>query len=258
MYSHEIDYKIIGEDIQIVEIELDPNETVIAEAGSMLFMEDGIQFETKMGDGSQPNQGFMGKLMQAGSRLITGESLFMTHFTNRAGIKRKLAFAAPYPGTVMPINLANIYGNSLIVQKDGFLCAAMGTKISIHFNQKLGAGFFGGEGFIMQKIQGDGMAFVHAGGVVIERQLNNETLRIDTGCVVAYEPQMHFDIQRSGGLKSMVFGGEGLFLATLSGTGRVWMQSMPISKLVQRLSIGGGQGSKESGSVLGQLGGLLD
>ncbi len=258
MYSHEIDYKIIGEDIQIVEIELDPNETVIAEAGSMLYMEDGIQFETKMGDGSQPNQGFMGKLMQAGSRLITGESLFMTHFTNRAGIKRKLAFAAPYPGTVMPINLANIYGNSLIVQKDGFLCAAMGTKISIHFNQKLGAGFFGGEGFIMQKIQGDGMAFVHAGGVVIERQLNNETLRIDTGCVVAYEPQMHFDIQRSGGLKSMVFGGEGLFLATLSGTGRVWMQSMPISKLVQRLSIGGGQGGKESGSVLGQLGGLLD
>ena len=258
MNSHEIDYKIIGEDIQIVEIELDPNETVIAEAGSMMYMEDGIQFETKMGDGSQPNQGLMGKLLQAGSRLITGESLFMTHFTNRAGIKRKLAFAAPYPGTVMPINLANIYGNSLIVQKDGFLCAAMGTKISIHFNQKLGAGFFGGEGFIMQKIQGDGMAFVHAGGVVIERQLNNETLRIDTGCVVAYEPQVNFDIQRSGGLKSMVFGGEGLFLATLSGTGRVWMQSMPISKLVQRLSVGGGMGGKEGGSVLGKIGGLLD
>lgn len=258
MNSHEIDYKIIGEDIQIVEIELDPNETVVAEAGSMMYMEDGVQFETKMGDGSQPNQGLMGKLLQAGSRLITGESLFMTHFTNRTGIKRKLAFAAPYPGTVMPINLGNIYGNSLIVQKDGFLCAAMGTKISIHFNQKLGAGFFGGEGFIMQKLQGDGMAFVHAGGVVIERQLNNETLRIDTGCVVAYEPQVNFDIQRSGGLKSMVFGGEGLFLATLSGTGRVWMQSMPISKLVQRLSAGGGQAGKESGSVLGKLGGLLD
>lgn len=258
MNSHEIDYKIIGEDIQIVEIELDPNETVVAEAGSMMYMEDGVQFETKMGDGSQPNQGLMGKLLQAGSRLITGESLFMTHFTNRTGIKRKLAFAAPYPGTVMPINLGNIYGNSLIVQKDGFLCAAMGTKISIHFNQKLGAGFFGGEGFIMQKLQGDGMAFVHAGGVVIERQLNNETLRIDTGCVVAYEPQVNFDIQRSGGLKSMVFGGEGLFLATLSGTGRVWMQSMPISKLVQRLSVGGGQAGKESGSVLGKLGGLLD
>lgn len=258
MYSHEIDYKIIGEDIQIVEIELDPNETVIAEAGSMLFMEDGIQFETKMGDGSQPNQGLMGKLLQAGSRLITGESLFMTHFTNRAGIKRKLAFAAPYPGTVMPINLGNIYGNTLIVQKDGFLCAAMGTRMSIHFNQRLGSGFFGGEGFIMQKIQGDGMAFVHAGGVVIERQLNNETLRIDTGCVVAYEPQVNFDIQRSGGLKSMVFGGEGLFLATLSGTGRVWMQSMPISKLVQRLSMNSGQAHKESGSVLGKLGGLLD
>ncbi len=258
MYSHEIDYKIIGEDIQIVEIELDPNETVIAEAGSMLFMEDGIQFETKMGDGSQPDQGLMGKLLQAGSRLITGESLFMTHFTNRASIKRKLAFAAPYPGTVMPINLGNIYGNTLIVQKDGFLCAAMGTRMSIHFNQRLGSGFFGGEGFIMQKIQGDGMAFVHAGGVVIERQLNNETLRIDTGCVVAYEPQVHFDIQRSGGLKSMIFGGEGLFLATLSGTGRVWMQSMPISKLVQRLSQSSGQATKESGSVLGKLGGLLD
>ncbi|WP_019990087.1 TIGR00266 family protein [Rudanella lutea] len=258
MYSHEIDYKIIGEDIQIVEIELDPNETVIAEAGSMLFMEDGIQFETKMGDGSQPTQGLMGKLLQAGSRLITGESLFMTHFTNRAGIKRKLAFAAPYPGTVMPINLANIYGNSLIVQKDGFLCAAMGTRMSIHFNQRLGSGFFGGEGFIMQKLQGDGMAFVHAGGVVIERQLNNETLRIDTGCVVAFEPQVHFDIQRSGGLKSMIFGGEGLFLATLSGTGRVWIQSMPISKLVQRLAPYSGQSHKESGSVLGNLGGLLD
>lgn len=258
MYSHEIDYKIIGEDIQIVEIELDPNETVIAEAGSMLFMEDGIQFETKMGDGSQPTQGLMGKLLQAGSRLITGESLFMTHFTNRAGVKRKLAFAAPYPGTVMPINLANIYGNSLIVQKDGFLCAAMGTRMSIHFNQRLGSGFFGGEGFIMQKLQGDGMAFVHAGGVVIERQLNNETLRIDTGCVVAYEPQLHFDVQRSGGLKSMIFGGEGLFLATMSGTGRVWIQSMPISKLVQRLAPYSAQGHKESGSVLGQLGGLLD
>ncbi|KAB7731464.1 TIGR00266 family protein [Rudanella paleaurantiibacter] len=258
MYSHEIDYKIIGEDIQIVEIELDPNETVIAEAGSMLFMEDGIQFETKMGDGSQPTQGLMGKLLQAGSRLITGESLFMTHFTNRAGIKRKLAFAAPYPGTVMPINLANIYGNSLIVQKDGFLCAAMGTRMSIHFNQRLGSGFFGGEGFIMQKLQGDGMAFVHAGGVVIERQLNNETLRVDTGCVVAFEPQVHFDIQRSGGLKSMIFGGEGLFLATLSGTGRVWIQSMPISKLVQRLAPYSGQSHKESGSVLGNLGGLLD
>jgi len=258
MYSHEIDYKIIGEDIQIVEIELDPNETVIAEAGSMLYMEDGIQFETKMGDGSQPDQGFMGKLFQAGSRLITGESLFMTHFTNRGSGKRKVTFAAPYPGTVMPLNLANVFGNTIIVQKDAFLCAALGTRLSIQLNQKLGAGFFGGEGFILQKVQGDGMAFIHAGGVVIERTLNNEQLRVDTGCVVGFEPSVSFDIQRSGGLKSMIFGGEGLFLATLRGSGKVWIQSMPISKLVQRLSPGGGQANKESGSVLGQLGGLLD
>ncbi|QHW00610.1 MULTISPECIES: TIGR00266 family protein [Spirosoma] len=258
MYSHEIDYKIIGEDIQIVEIELDPNETVIAEAGSMLFMEDGIEFETKMGDGSQPNQGFMGKLLQAGTRMITGESLFMTHFTNRGVGKRKAAFAAPYPGTVMPVNLANIFGNTLIVQKDAFLCAALGTKLSIQFNQRLGAGFFGGEGFILEKLQGDGMVFIHAGGVVIERTLNNETLRVDTGCVVGFEPSINFDIQRSGGLKSMIFGGEGLFLATLRGTGKVWIQSMPISKLVQRLAPNGGQAHKEGGSVLGQLGNLFE
>lgn len=258
MNSHEIDYKIIGEDIQIVEIELDPNETVIAEAGAMLFMEDGIQFEAKMGDGSQPNQGFMGKLLQAGSRLVTGESLFMTHFTNRGVGKRKVAFSAPYPGTVLPINLSAIYGNSLIVQRDAFLCAALGTKLSIHFNQRLGSGFFGGEGFILQKIQGDGLAFVHAGGVVIERTLNNEMLRVDTGCVVGFEPTLNFDIQRAGGLRSMVFGGEGLFMATLRGSGKVWIQSMPISKLVERLSASGGQARKEGGSVLGQLGGLLD
>ncbi|GAB3979057.1 TIGR00266 family protein [Spirosoma terrae] len=258
MYSHEIDYKIIGEDIQIVEIELDPNETVIAEAGSMLYMEDGITFETKMGDGSQPDQGFMGRLFQAGSRVLTGESLFMTHFTNRGVGKRKVAFSAPYPGTVMPINLANVFGNTLIVQKDAFLCAALGTKLSIHFNQRLGAGFFGGEGFILQKIQGDGMSFIHAGGVVIERTLYNETLRVDTGCVVGFEPSISFDIQRSGGLKSMIFGGEGLFLATLRGSGKVWIQSMPISKLVQRLSPSGGQAHKEGGSVLGQLGNLFE
>lgn len=258
MYSHEIDYKIIGEDIQIVEIELDPNETVIAEAGSMLFMEDGITFETKMGDGSQPDQGFLGKLLQAGSRVIMGESLFMTHFTNRGAGKRKVAFAAPYPGTIMAVNLANIYGNTLIVQKDAFLCAALGTKLSIQFNQRLGAGFFGGEGFILERVQGDGMAFIHSGGVVIERTLNNETLRVDTGCVVGFEPSVNFDIQRAGGLRSMVFGGEGLFLATLRGSGKVWIQSMPISKLVQRLAPNGGQSHKEGGSVLGQLGNLFE
>ena len=258
MYAHEIDYKIIGEDIQIVEIELDPNETVIAEAGSMLFMEDGITFETKMGDGSQPDQGFLGKLLQAGSRMVMGESLFMTHFTNRGVGKKKVAFSAPYPGTIMPVNMANVYGNTLIVQKDAFLCAALGTKLSIQFNQKLGAGFFGGEGFILEKVQGDGMVFIHAGGVVVERTLNNETLRVDTGCVVGFEPSINFDIQRAGGLRSMVFGGEGLFLATLRGSGKVWIQSMPISKLVQRLSSGGGQATKEGGSVLGQLGNLFE
>ncbi|GAB2520081.1 TIGR00266 family protein [Spirosoma aerophilum] len=258
MYAHEIDYKIIGEDIQIVEIELDPNETVIAEAGSMLYMEDGITFETKMGDGSQPDQGFLGKLLQAGSRMVMGESLFMTHFTNRGVGKRKVAFSAPYPGTIMPINMANVYGNTLIVQKDAFLCAALGTRLSIHFNQRLGAGFFGGEGFILEKVQSDGMAFIHAGGVVVERILNNETLRVDTGCVVGFEPSINFDVQRAGGLRSMVFGGEGLFLATLRGSGKVWIQSMPISKLVQRLSPGGGQAHKEGGSVLGQLGNLFE
>lgn len=258
MRSHEIDYKIFGEDIQIVEIELDPQETVIAEAGSMLFMEDGIQFETKMGDGTQANQSILGKMFQAGSRMLMGESLFMTHFTNRSGIKRKVAFAAPYPGTIKPVNLAEIIGNTLIVQKDAFLCAALGTSISIHFNKRLGAGFFGGEGFILEKIQGDGMAFIHSGGVVIERQLNNETLRIDTGCVVGFEPQLSFDIERAGNLKSMVFGGEGLFLATLRGTGRVWIQSLPISKLIQRLTPYGGNANKEGGSILGGLGNLLD
>ncbi len=258
MRSHEIDYKILGEDIQVVEIELDPNETVIAEAGSMLFMEDGIQFETKMGDGSQANQSILGKVFQAGSRILMGESLFMTHFTNRSNFKRKVAFAAPYPGTIKAVDLATIFQNTLIVQKDAFLCAAMGTSISIHFNKKFGAGLFGGEGFILEKIQGDGMAFIHSGGVVIEKTLSNETLRIDTGCLVAYEPQLNFDIQGAGGLRSMIFGGEGMFLATLSGTGKVWIQSLPISKLIQRLTPYGGNSTKEGGSVLGGLGSLFE
>ncbi len=258
MRSHEIDYKILGEDIQVVEIELDPSETVIAEAGSMLFMEDGISFETKMGDGSQANQSILGKMFQAGSRLLMGESLFMTHFTNRGAGKRKVAFAAPYPGTIKAVNLAEINQNTLIVQKDAFLCAAMGTSISIHFNKRFGAGLFGGEGFILERIQGDGLAFIHSGGVVIEKTLNNEVLRLDTGCLVAYEPQLNFDIQSAGGLRSMIFGGEGMFLATLSGTGKVWIQSLPISKLIQRLSPYGGNASKESGSVIGGLGNLFE
>lgn len=251
--SHEIDYKIIGESIQIVEVELDPLEIVVAEAGAMLYMEPGIQFETKMGDGSEPNQGLFGKLMQAGSRLITGESLFLTHFTNHGNRKSKVAFSAPYPGTIIPIDLAKMPNNEVLVQKDGFLCAAMGTKMSIAFNKKLGSSLVGGEGFILQKLQGDGLAFVHAGGTIIEKNLNNETLRIDTGCVVAFESQLDFDVQAAGGLRSMLFGGEGMFLATVSGTGRVWLQSMPIRKLVQALAPYGANSSKEGGSVLGSL-----
>lgn len=251
--SHEIDYEIKGESIQIVEVELDPNETVIAEAGAMLFMEDGIQFEAKMGDGSNPSQGLFDKLLSAGSRVLTGESLFMTHFTNRGGRKAKVGFSAPYPGTVIPVDLSQSPNNELIVQKDGFLCAAYGTKLSITFNRKLGSGLVGGEGFILQKLQGDGKIFVHAGGTVIERTLNNETLRVDTGCVVAFESQIDFDVQTSGGLRSMVFGGEGVFLATLRGTGRVWLQSMPIRKLVQALAPYGRNSGKEASSLLGGL-----
>lgn len=249
MNSHEIDYKIIGDDIQLVEVELDPQETVIAEAGAMLFMEEGIQFETKLGDGSTPNQGLMGKLFSAGSRLLTGESIFMTHFTNQGLSKRKVSFAAPYPGKIIPVDLQQS-GGQIIVQKDGFLCAAKGTKISVTLNKRFGAGLLGGEGFILQKLEGDGKTFLHAGGTVIEKTLNNETLRIDTGCIVAYEPQIDFNIESSGSLKSMVFGGEGIFLATLRGTGKVWLQSMPIRKLIQRLSPMGGNAKKGSQSLL--------
>lgn len=252
MVSHEIDYKIFGDDIQFVEIELDPRETVIAEAGTMVYMEDGVSFETRMGDGSRPDQGMMGKLFEAGSRLITGESLFITHFTNTSYARKKIAFAAPYPGTIIPIDLMQIR-NSLIVQKDGFLCAAFGTRLSVTLNRKLGAGLLGGEGFILQKLEGDGKAFVHAGGTVIEKQLNNELLRIDTGCVVAFEPSLDFDIETSGSLKSMIFGGEGLFLATMRGTGRVWLQSMPIRKLVRALAPSGPNKGKEGSSLLGNL-----
>jgi uncharacterized protein (TIGR00266 family) len=250
MQSHEIDYKIIGDDIQLVEVELDPGETVIAEAGAMVYMTEGITFDVKMGDGTNPNQGLMGKLFAAGSRIITGESLFITHFTHRGMGKAHVAFSAPYPGTIIPIDLATMNGR-IIVQKDGFLCAALGTRLSIHFNRKFGSGLVGGEGFILQLLEGDGRAFIHAGGTVIERVLNNETLRVDTGCVVAFEPSIDFDVETTGSLKSMVFGGEGLFLATLRGTGRVWLQSMPIRKLIQALSPGGQNIRKESGGLLG-------
>lgn len=252
MRSHEIDYKIIGQDIQFVEIELDPGETVIAEAGAMVYMEQEISFDTKMGDGSAPNQGLLGSLLSAGSRLITGESLFLTHFTNKGHGKSRVAFAAPYPGTIIAVDLAQVR-NSLIVQKDGFLCAAFGTKLSVTLNRKIGSGLLGGEGFILQKLEGDGKAFIHAGGTVIERQMNNETLRIDTGCIVAYDPSLDFDIETTGSLKSMVFGGEGLFLATIRGTGKLWLQSMPIRKLIRALAPFGKNRGKEAGSILGSF-----
>ncbi len=253
MKSHEVDYKIGGHDIQYVEIELDPQETVIAEAGAMLYMKEGIDFITKMGDGSEPEKGLFGKLMSAAARKITGESIFITHFTHQGMGKSHVAFAAPYPGTIVPVDLAAI-GGTVIVQRDAFLCAALGTKISMHFNQKLGAGFFGGEGFILQKLQGDGKAFIHAGGTLIEHELNGETLRVDTGCVVGFQEGIDFSVERAGNMKSMIFGGEGLFLATLRGTGKVWLQSMPISKLINQLSTGSSNSRKEdSGGLLNNL-----
>ena len=251
MNSHEVEFEIFGSDLQLVEVELDPGETVIAEAGALNYLEQDIEFEAKMGDGSNPDQGFMGKLFGAAKRAISGESLFITHFTNKGQSKRRVAFSAPFPGKIIPINMAS--SGTVICQKDSFLAAALGTKVSISFNQKLGSGFFGGEGFILQKLEGDGMAFVHAGGTVIERTLDNETLKVDTGCIVGFSEGINFDIQRAGNLKSMFFGGEGLFLATLQGSGKVWLQSLPFSRLAERViqaapSKGGSQGE---GSVLG-------
>ena len=260
MRCHEVDYEIIGDDMQIVEVELDPGETVVAEAGAMNYMEEGIVFEAKMGDGSRPSSGFMDKLMGAGKRMLTGESLFMTHFTNQGMGKKKVAFAGPYPGKIIAVDMAKI-GGELICQKDAFLCAALGTEIGITFSRRLGTGFFGGEGFILQRLQGDGMAFVHAGGTVIEKQLNNENIRVDTGCIVGFTPGIDYDIQRSGSMKSMFFGGEGFFLANLSGTGAVMLQSLPFSRMADRIikhapAAGGRQ--KGEGSVLGGLGRFLD
>ncbi len=232
--SHEVDYQIFGDDLQFVEVELDPQETVIAEAGAMVYMEDGINFETKMGDGSKPDQGFLGMLGSAAKRVITGESIFMTHFTNQASDKSHVAFGAAYPGKIIAIDLDETNGE-LICQKDAFLCAAMGTEVTIAFNKKLGSGLFGGEGFILQKLRGDGQVFVHAGGTIVEKRLEGQSLRVDTGCVVAFESQIDYDIQRAGNLKSMIFGGEGLFLTTLQGTGRVWLQSLPFSRLADRV-----------------------
>ena len=234
MQSHEVDYEIFGNDMQVVEVELDRDETIIAEAGAMNWMEDDITFEAKMGDGTSPESGLMGKLIGAGKRALSGESIFLTHFTNHNSNKRKVAFAAPYPGHILPIDLAEI-GGVLTCQKDAFLCAALGTELSIAFSRKLGAGFFGGEGFILQSLRGDGMAFIHAGGSVVKKELNNEIIRVDTGCLVAFTAGVQYDIEMTKGLKSMFFGGEGLFLATLQGTGTVYLQSLPFSKLADRI-----------------------
>ena len=259
MKCHKVDYKIIGDDIQIVEVELDPGETVIAEAGAMNYMDDGITFEAKMGDGSKPDSGLFGKLMDAGKRAITGESIFLTHFTNSGSGKKSVAFAAPYPGKIIPIDMTKVDGE-LLCQKDAFLCAALGTEVGIAFTKRLGAGFFGGEGFILQRLNGDGMAFVHAGGTVIKKKLNNDIIRVDTGCIVAFTSGINYDIERAGSLKSMFFGGEGLFLATLSGTGVVLLQSLPFSRMADRIlqhapSAGGSR--KGEGSILGGIGDLI-
>lgn len=258
MQCHEVDYEIFGDDMQIVEVELDPNETVIAEAGAMNYMEDGISFVSKMGDGSTPTQGMMGALLNVGKRVLTGESIFLTHFSNTGHGKRRVAFAAPYPGKIIPMDMAEM-GGELLCQKDAFLCAAFGTRTDIAFQKRLGAGFFGGEGFILQRLHGDGMAFIHAGGTLIRRDLRaGEVLRVDTGCIAAFTAGVDYDIERAGNLKSMVFGGEGLFLATLRGPGTVFLQSLPFSRLADRvLRAGSIGGNKGEGSVLGGLGDLF-
>ena len=258
---HEIDYQILGDDMQFVKIELDPNEAVIGEAGAMMYIEDGIQMQTIFGDGAPQQGGFMGALLGAGKRLLTGESLFMTVFQNQGQGKRRAAFAAPYPGKIIALHLKEL-GGELLAQKDSFLCAAKGVSLGIAFTRRFGAGLFGGEGFILQKLNGDGWAFVHAGGTLEERVLApGETLRVDTGCIVAMQPSVEYDIQLAGGVKTVLFGGEGLFLATLRGPGRVWLQSLPFSRLASRIFAAApqaGGGGREQGSILGGLGNLLD
>jgi uncharacterized protein (TIGR00266 family) len=258
---HEIDFEIFGDDMQFVEVELDPQEAVVAEAGGMMYMEDGIEMETIFGDGSQQTSGLMGSLLGAGKRLLTGESLFMTVFHNRGVGKKRVAFGAPYPGKIIPIQLSEI-GGELIAQKDSFLCAAKGVSVGIAFNKKIGVGLFGGEGFIMERLQGDGWAFVHAGGTLLQRDLApGELMRVDTGCIVAFTPSVNYDIQFVGKVKSALFGGEGLFFATLRGPGRIWLQSLPFSRLADRIYSAApknGGGGRGEGSVLGGLGRLLD
>jgi uncharacterized protein (TIGR00266 family) len=258
--NHEIDYKIYGEELQFVEIELDPNETVIGEPGSFMMMDNDIQMQTLFGDGSQSSQqgGLLGKLMSAGKRLLVGENLFMTAFTNMGQGKKTISFAAPYTGKIIPLDLSK-YDGKIIAQKDAFLCAAKGVSVGIEFQRKLGTGIFGGEGFIMEKLEGDGMAFVHAGGYVIEKELKaGELLKIDTGCVVAYTSGIDFDIEFIRGIRNFMFGGEGLFFAILRGPGKVWIQSLPISRLAGRLMQYATYNRKEEGSLLGGIGNLFD
>jgi uncharacterized protein (TIGR00266 family) len=255
---HEVDYEIFGEEMQFVEVELDPGEAAVAEAGAMMYMHDGIQMETIFGDG-RPTGGFMDKLLGAGKRLLTGESLFFTVFMNQGRAKGRVAFAAPYPGKIIPINLFEM-GGTLICQKDAFLCAAKGVSVGIAFQKKIGVGLFGGEGFIMQKLEGDGMAFLHAGGTIVQRELQaGQKLRVDTGCLVALEPTINYDIQFVGGVKSAIFGGEGFFFASVTGPGKVWLQSLPFSRLAGRIHQAApqtGGGGKGEGSILGSLGGI--
>jgi uncharacterized protein (TIGR00266 family) len=257
--NHEIDYKIFGEEMQYVEVELDPNETAVAEPGAFMMMDDGIQMSTLFGDGSQQQQsGILGKILNAGKRVLTGESLFITSYTNIGSGKKRVSFASPYPGKIIPLDLFRL-GNRIICQKDSFLCAAKGVSIGIEFQRKLGTGLFGGEGFIMQKLEGDGMAFVHAGGHVVEKELQpGELIKIDTGCIVAFTSTVHYDIQFVGGIKNTIFGGEGVFFATLRGPGKVWIQTLPISRLASRVLSYGTYKRKEEGGVLGGLGNLID
>jgi uncharacterized protein (TIGR00266 family) len=261
MTMHEIDYQIYGNEMQYVEVELDPMEAAVAEAGGMMYMEEGIEMETIFGDGSQQNSGFLGALMGAGRRLLVGESLFMTVFQNRGQGKRRLAFGAPYPGKIIPVHLGTI-GGELLAQKDAFLCAAKGVSIGIAFTKRFGAGLFGGEGFILERLQGDGLAFIHAGGTIHERELGaGEVLRVDTGCIVAFQPSVQYDIQYVGKIKTALFGGEGLFFATLRGPGKIWLQSLPFSRLAGRIYAAApqtGRGGREEGSILGGLGRLMD
>ena len=256
--NHEIDYRIFGEEMQYVEVELDPEETAVAEAGSFMMMDDGIQMSTNFGDGNQQQTGILGKLFSAGKRLLTGESLFMTTYTNVGQGKRRVSFASPYPGKIIALDLLRL-GGKIVCQKDSFLCAAKGVAIGIEFQRKLGTGLFGGEGFIMQKLEGDGMAFVHAGGHVMERELQpGELLKVDTGCIVAFTHNVDYDIQFVGGIKNTLFGGEGVFFATLRGPGRVWIQTLPISRLAGRILSYGTFKRKEEGSILGGLGNIMD